>query len=299
MAGDDEAEIRLDDFIDLDGGGGAGQQRRARRQQAAFHTREVRELGEAIAADAMAQRGSDRPRDPRQAERTRHRALELLCLEIAEAFDWLGLKQRPSSDLDLGLEQVRARYETATEIALLRRIAETEYPLLTSITLVRQNGVGLLTETRLSLKHAARGRALADALDAEGAETLLAGWLGEAAAIGAEGIVHMLPVAPGRRMADSISRENARSPAMPGCWRTISRRRSIWRAARSTRPASPMPDRKTRRPAIEGGAVEAPPRRRGGGRYQLMRCGQKSICGGPARNGARGARVPELFRQAK
>jgi hypothetical protein len=96
------------------------------------------------------------------------------------AFGWLATKGRPSTDLDLAMAHLREGYETAPEIALLREIAETPYPLLTRITFSRSNAVGLLDETRLSLKHAARGRPLADSMSVEEAEALLARWLAAA-----------------------------------------------------------------------------------------------------------------------
>lgn len=205
MAGS-EAEIQLADLIELDEAASPlGNAQRAR-QQAEFHAREVRELDEMIAVAPAA----DRAGDPRQAERMRHRELELLCREIAAAFDWLAEKLRPSRDLDLGLEHVRAGYEMAPEIVLLRRIAETQYPLLTAITLVRQNGVGLLTETRLSLKHAARGRALSDELSFAEAEQLFAGWLNEAAEIGSHGSVHLLAVCQAIEWLAHLAAERAR-----------------------------------------------------------------------------------------
>jgi len=148
----------------------------------------VRELGELIAAAPAA----DRAHDPRQAERQHHHELELLCRELAAAFAWLGQKDRPSRDLDLAMAHLREGYETAPEMALLRTIAETHYPLLTQITTSRGNGVGLLDETRLSLKHAARGRPLADDLSLADAAALLDGWLAAAGAI--RSTVPLLPV---------------------------------------------------------------------------------------------------------
>ena len=107
------------------------------------------------------------------------------------SFDWLQQRDRPSTDLDLGLEHIQAGYDASPEIGLLWEIAGTEYPLLTGITLVRQNGVALLPETQLSLKHAARGRPLADAMTIEGADVLLAGWLARAIEIGPDGTVYV------------------------------------------------------------------------------------------------------------
>ncbi len=194
MASDEGGSIRLADLIDLDESAPPASNAERARQQAAFHAREAVELGDLIAADRAASRLDERARDPRQAERSHHRTLELICREIAEAFDWLGAQGLPSGDLERGLEHVRAGYDCAPEIALLRRIAGTEYPLLTAITLVRPSGVGLLTETRLSLKHAARGRALADALSTEDAEALFAGWLDEAIGLGERLAVNLLAV---------------------------------------------------------------------------------------------------------
>ncbi len=186
MAGIEDQEIRLEDLLDLDEQASPASNAERAWQQAEFHAREVRELDELIAADRQ-QRGSD----PRQAERTQHRMIELICREIGAAFDWLQEKDRPSSDLDLGLAHIRAGYDAAAEIGLLRMIAETEYPLLTAITLVRHNGVGLLPETQLSLKHAARGRPLSDALTVEEADALLGRWLARAIEIGPDGPVHV------------------------------------------------------------------------------------------------------------
>jgi hypothetical protein len=168
--------IRLDEIVELDEAATPEINGERARQQAEFHAREVRELAELIAVAPAA----DRAQDPRRAERQRHRELELLCRELVDAFAWLAAKGRPSRDLDLAMAQLRETYETAPEIALLRDIAETQYPLLTRITLIRGNAVGLLDETRLSLKHAARGRPLADALSLEAADALLAGWLATA-----------------------------------------------------------------------------------------------------------------------
>ena len=181
-------EIRLDEIVELDEAAAPEINGERARQQAEFHAREVRELGELIAADPAA----NRAQDPRRAERQRHHELELVCRELVLAFAWLATKQRPSSDLDLAMAHLREGYETAPEIALLREIAETQYPLLTRITFSRSNAVGLLDETRLSLKHAARGRPLADSLSVEEAEALLARWL--AAAAGVTAGVPLLPV---------------------------------------------------------------------------------------------------------
>ena len=104
----------------------------------------------------------------------------------------LAAKGRPSRDLDLAMAQLREGYAAAPEILLLREIAETQYPLLTQITLSRSNGVGLLDETRLSLKHAARGRPLADVLSIEEADALLSGWFRKASALAIT--VPLLPV---------------------------------------------------------------------------------------------------------
>ena len=181
-------EIRLDEVVELDEAATPEINGERARQQAEFHAREVRELGELIAAVPS----PDRAPDPRQAERQHHRELELLCRELVHAFTWLAAKGRPSRDLDLALAQLREGYEAAPEILLLREIAETQYPLLTQITLSRSNGVGLLDETRLSLKHAARGRPLADILSVEAADALLSGW--SATASGVETVVPLLPV---------------------------------------------------------------------------------------------------------
>ncbi|HEV2675832.1 MAG TPA: hypothetical protein VGV37_14905 [Aliidongia sp.] len=173
-------EIRLDEIVELDESAPPGSNGERARQQAEFHAREVRELGELIAADPS-----------RRAERQRHHELELLCRELAAAFAWLTLKDRPSTDLDLAMTHLREGYEQAPELALLREIAETHYPLLTRITYSRSNAVGLLDETRLSLKHAARGRPLADAMSVEDADALLARWLATAA-----GMVLTVPLLP-------------------------------------------------------------------------------------------------------
>jgi hypothetical protein len=183
-----DEEIRLENVVELDEAATPEINGERTRQQAEFHAREVRELGELIAAAPA----PDRAQDPRQAERQHHRELELLCRELTAAFDWLARKDRPSRDLDLAMAQLREGYETTPEVALLRRIAETHYPLLTQITLTRDNGVGLLDETRLSLKHAARGRPLADAMSVEDAAILLDGWLATAKAIAPA--VPLLPV---------------------------------------------------------------------------------------------------------
>jgi hypothetical protein len=169
-------EIRLDEIVELDEAAAPEINGERARQQAEFHAREVRELDDVIAALPAAERAQT----PHKAERQRHRELELLCRELVDAFAWLGTKGRPSRDLDLAMAQLREGYEAAPEILLLREIAETQYPLLTQITLSRSNGVGLLDETRLSLKHAARGRPLADALSVAEADALLAGWFTKA-----------------------------------------------------------------------------------------------------------------------
>jgi hypothetical protein len=178
----EDEDIRLEDLLDLDGHAPPASNAERARQQAEFHAREVRELDELIAADGPRERGE---------ERAQHRTLELLCREIAAAFDWLVQRDRPSTDLDLGLAHVRAGYASSPEIGLLRAIAETDYPLLETLTRVRLNGVGLLPETQLSLKHAARGRPLADTMTVEAADALLAGWLDRAVAIGPEGAVYV------------------------------------------------------------------------------------------------------------
>jgi len=181
-------EIRLDEIVELDEAAAPGINGERARQQAEFHAREVRELADLISAAP----GADRAQDPRQAERQRHRELELLCRELVHAFTWLAGKSRPSRDLDLAMAHLREGYEGAPEILLLRAIAETQYPLLTQITLSRSNGVGLLDETRLTLKHAARGRPLADVLSVEAADALLAGWFAQAS--GSAVAVPLLPV---------------------------------------------------------------------------------------------------------
>jgi hypothetical protein len=180
--------IRLDEIVELDEAAAPEINGERARQQAEFHGREVRELAELIAAAP----GADRAQDPHQAERQHHRQLELLCRELVHAFAWLAAKGRPSRDLDLAMAHLREGYEVAAEILLLREIAETQYPLLTQITLTRRNGVGLLDETRLSLKHAARGRPLADLLSVEAADALLAGWFTTAS--GVTVAVPLLPV---------------------------------------------------------------------------------------------------------
>jgi hypothetical protein len=181
-------ETRLDDIVELDEAAAPESNGERARQQAEFHAREVRELDDLIAAVP----GSGRAREPHQTERQRHRELELLCRELVHAFDWLATKGRPSRDLDLAMAHLREGYEAAREILLLREIAETQYPLLTQITLSRSNGVGLLDETRLSLKHAARGRPLADVLSVEEAEALLASWFARASDVAID--VPLLPV---------------------------------------------------------------------------------------------------------
>ena len=173
--------IRLDEIVELDEAATPESNGERARQQAEFHAREVRELAALIAADPS-----------RRAERQHHHELELLCRELADAFAWLAAKDRPSTDLDLAMAHLRESYERAPEVALLREIAETPYPLLTRITYSRSNAVGLLDETRLSLKHAARGRPLADTMSVEEAEALLAGWLATAAGMGLT--VPLLPV---------------------------------------------------------------------------------------------------------
>jgi hypothetical protein len=191
VASGESEEIRLEDLLDLDEHAPPASNAERAQQQAEFHAREVRELDELIASDRQTRVAHDRGSDPRQGERTQHHAIELLCREIGAAFDWLHQRDRPSTDLDLGLEHIRAGYDASPEICLLREIAETEYPLLTAITLVRTNGVGLLPETQLSLKHAARGRPLADALTIEDANALLGSWLARAIEIGSDGAVYV------------------------------------------------------------------------------------------------------------
>lgn len=164
-------EIRLDEIVELDETAPPEINGERARQQAEFHAREVRELAALVADDPT-----------RRAERQKHRELELLCRELVMAFTWLTAKNRPSRDLDLAMAHLRQTYEASPEVALLRRIAETQYPLLTRITFSRSNAVGLLDETRLSLKHAARGRPLADTMSVEDADALLAGWLATATA---------------------------------------------------------------------------------------------------------------------
>ena len=217
MAGDESEEIRLEDLLDLDEHAPPASNAERAWQQAEFHAREVRELDELIAADKQRRSTGDQGRDPRQAERTQHRMIELLCREIGTAFDWLDQRGRPSTDLDLGLEHVRGDYDAAPEIDLLREIAESEYPLLTAITLMRENGVGLLPETQLSLKHAARGRPLADALTIEGADTLLAGWLARALEIGPDGPVYVPSVRQAIEWLSYLSAERSR----PGTTRPL------------------------------------------------------------------------------
>ena len=167
-------EIRLDEIVELDETAPPEINGERARQQAEFHGREVRELG---------------PGD--KAERHKHRELEMLCRELALAFAWLTAKDRPSTDLDLAMAHLRETYEASAELALLREIAETQYPLLTRITFSRSNAVGLLDETRLRLKHAARGRPLADTMAVADADALLARWLAAAPAAPA---VPLLPV---------------------------------------------------------------------------------------------------------
>jgi hypothetical protein len=191
MAAGDEDGIRIDEIVELDEAAAPAINRERARQQVEFHAREVRELAALIAADPPAP-GSREP-DPRRVEQQRHRVLECLCREIALAFDWLVAKDRPSRDLDLALATLREGYETAPEVALLRAIAETTYPLLTQLAASRANGVGLLAETQLGLKHAARGRPLADTLSLAEAEALLEGWLAAAANAPAP-LVPLMPV---------------------------------------------------------------------------------------------------------
>jgi len=167
-------EIGLDEIVELDETAPPEINGERARQQAEFHGREVRELD---------------PGD--KAERHKHRELEMLCRELALAFAWLTAKGRPSTDLDLAMAHLRETYEASAELALLREIAETQYPLLTRITFSRSNAVGLLDETRLSLKHAARGRPLADTMEPDEADKMLARWL---AAAPAAPDVPLLPV---------------------------------------------------------------------------------------------------------
>jgi hypothetical protein len=181
-------EIRLDEIVELDEAAAPEINGERARQQAEFHAREVRELDDLIAAVPA----SDRAQSPHRTERQHHREVELLCRELGHAFAWLTAKGRPSRDLDLAMATLREGYEVAQEVLLLREIAETQYPLLTQITLSRSNGVGLLDETRLSLKHAARGRPLADALSVEEADALLAGWVTKASDVSI--VVPLLPV---------------------------------------------------------------------------------------------------------
>ena len=166
--------ISLDEIVELDDTAPPEINGERARQQAEFHGREVRELD---------------PGD--KAERHKHRELEMLCRELAQAFAWLTTKDRPSTDLDLAMAHLRETYEASAELALLREIAETHYPLLTRITFSRSNAVGLLDETRLSLKHAARGRPLADTMEVAEADAMLARWL---AAAPASPEVPLLPV---------------------------------------------------------------------------------------------------------
>jgi len=173
-------EISLDEIVELDETALPAINGERARQQAEFHGREVRELAALVAADPS-----------RKAERHKHRELEMLCRELALAFAWLTAKDRPSTDLDLAMAHLRETYEASPELALLRRIAETHYPLLTRITFSRSNAVGLLDETRLSLKHAARGRPLADTMDVAEADAMLARWLNAATETPA---VPLLPV---------------------------------------------------------------------------------------------------------
>lgn len=173
-------QISLDDIVELDEAAPPETNRERAQQQAEFHAREVAELAPLVTSDPSL-----------RGERQKHRAREMLCRELVLAFDWLIAKDRPTSDLDLAMAQLREGYEGSAELALLREIAETTYPLLTRICFSRSNAVGLLEETRLSLKHAARGRPLADTMSAEEAEALLAGWLARAPALPA---VPLLPV---------------------------------------------------------------------------------------------------------
>jgi hypothetical protein len=173
-------EIRLDEIVELDEAASPAINGERARQQAEFHGREVRELAALVAADPG-----------RKAERHKHRELEMLCRELAQAFAWLTAKDRPSTDLDLAMAYLRETYEASPELALLRRIAETQYPLLTRIAFSRSNAVGLLDETRLSLKHAARGRPLADTMAVAEAADMLARWLNAAPE---EPTVPLLPV---------------------------------------------------------------------------------------------------------
>jgi len=173
-------QISLDDIVELDETAPPEINRERAQQQAEFHAREVAELAPLIASDPTL-----------REERQKHRAREMLCRELVQAFDWLVTKDRPTSDLDLAMAELREHYEASAELALLREIAERAYPLLTRICFSRSNAVGLLEETRLSLKHAARGRPLADTMSVEEAEALLAGWLARAPALPA---VPLLPV---------------------------------------------------------------------------------------------------------
>src|SRR5271168_3445948 len=199
-------EIRLDEIVELDEAATPEINGERARQQAEFHAREVRELDDLIAAVA----GSDHAQEPHQTERQHHRELELLCRELVHAFAWLAAKGRPSRDLDLAMAHLREGYGVAGEILLLREIAETQYPLLTQITLSRSNGVGLLDETRLSLKHAARGRPLADILSVEEADALLAGWFTTAA-----GVAIAMPLLPVHQALEWLT-HLAAARALPG-----------------------------------------------------------------------------------
>jgi hypothetical protein len=194
MASEAGNPLRLEDIVELDEDASPETNAERARQQAEFHAREVRELGELIAADPALATAKERALDPRQAERRRHRELEMICREVTAALDWLVEKRRPSRDLDRAMEYIQQGYNEADEIRLLRRIAETTYPLLTTMMVSRQNGVGLLSETKLSLKHAARGQALSDTLTSQEAAQLLAGWLNRAIEIGIRPQVYIVGV---------------------------------------------------------------------------------------------------------
>lgn len=185
MGVDDGEPLSLGDLIELDEDASPETNRDRARHQAAFHEREARELGELLAADPSVATPAARARDPRQAERLRHLELAMICREVVAAFDRLAAGGRPSRELGEAMEQLRAGYADSPEVGLLRAVAETWYPLLTTLTETRGNEVGLLAETKLSWKHAARGQALADSLDRDQAEALLAGWLAQAQALGA------------------------------------------------------------------------------------------------------------------
>ena len=140
--------LQLGDIVELNEDASPATNSERARQQAEFHAREAREIAGIIAADPSLSTYTDRANDPRQAERLRHAELETICREITAAFDWLVEKKRPSVDLDRAVQEVRESYDAAEETQLLREIAETYYPLLTTVVESRLYAVSVY-ETEL------------------------------------------------------------------------------------------------------------------------------------------------------